>query len=140
MDRRVKPGVTRRVGALGRSKFLPLRRGKRASRPLGKLVRSVVEPLGQAPVGQGVLTRAAGFFAARVGEGGAAFAVEIGTVAVVGFEIDHVAHHEAEHQAVGEDAGTREHAPHCHRAERREQVADEVVVHASAFNNSGASC
>lgn len=113
-----------------RREFLPLRRRERPLGPRRNLIGIVVEPLGQAPIGQRVLTRAVGLAAARVGERGAAFALEIRDAARVGFQIDHAAHDQAEHPAFGENPGAGEHAPHRHRAERCEQVADEVGVQA----------
>jgi hypothetical protein len=110
--------------------FLLLRHRKRARRPRRKLVGIVVEPFRQAPIGQGVLGRSAALLAAQVGERLAAFALEIRDARRIDFQIDRLAHDETEHQAVDEQAGAGEHAPNGDRAERREQVAEEIGVHA----------
>ncbi len=77
-----------------------------------------------------MLADAAGVLAAGVGEGLARFAFEIRDAGLVGFEIDHVADDQPEHDAFGEQAGAAEHAPDRDRAELREQIADELGVQA----------
>jgi hypothetical protein len=44
---------------------------------------------------------------------------------------DRAVEDEREHQAVAEDAGAAEHAPHRHRTERCEKLADEFGVQAA---------
>jgi hypothetical protein len=50
----------------------------------------------------------------------------------VDFQKDRAVELEREHQSFAVDAGAAEHAPDRHRAERREQIANEFGVHAAA--------
>src|SRR5690242_15480642 len=113
---------------LARRKFLPLCDAEGARCPYRKLVGIVVEPVRQPPIGKGMLGEAAGLLAARIGERTGAFAFEVRDAGLIRFQINRVADGEAKHHAVAIESGAGKHAPHRHRTECGEQIADEVGV------------